>query len=573
MLKNKARQYIEKALQLKILEIYPELVPGDVVVEDALFKDKADFQSSIALKCAKTLRKNPIEIAKTISESISSDENVSSFVTRPGFINFRVNDSYLKECLISGVYNHASTEKRAVVDYSGPNAAKQMHVGHLRSTVIGDAIANLYEFCGWEVQRVNHLGDWGTQFGMIIQEVFDHNISLDNISIEDLENIYRRSKIRFDSDDDFRRRALSRVAKLQSGDCDTHRAWSKIRAISIAEFEKVYKKLGVKLGPSHVMGESYYSELVSGVVDSLEHSGLVFSDDSSPMLVAKIDYPDRDHPLPFVVRKSDGSYLYSSTDLAAAKYRIEDLKSDRIIYVTDARQSDHFKCLFSLCKSAGWGNDSISLIHCAFGMVTDENGKPLKTRESDNVKLSDLIDEGIRKVRSIYSDRDHGLDDEVLESTVENIAVACVKYADLSTDRVNNYSFDWNKFISYDGNTAIYLYSGYTKSNSLITRFYSEDLTQNYEFSEFGAIERSIVIKMEQFSEAIDLAFSELRPSILCSYVYQLTKLIHSYYEAERLSEIVDSNSLNTKLLIYRKYIRIFEISAEILGLPIISRM
>lgn len=576
-MENLCRNKVQNLMFHHLEELYPDFDFKDgLEIENALFKDVADFQSTVALKYAKKLKKSPVDIAKSISLNIDDNMIEHCFATKPGFINFRLSDRFLLKVLISEKSPlFENNTREVVVDYSGPNAAKQMHVGHLRSTVIGDAIANLYEYVGWNVRRVNHLGDWGTQFGMIIESLIESKYLVDSLSIEFLENIYRVSKERFDSDYEFRNRSLKRVSLLQQGDAHTLDIWEIIRDISINSFLSVYEFLGVKLTRENIKGESFYNSFLESTIDELEQKKCVYSSDNSVALLAKVNLVGRETPFPFIVRKSDGAYLYSSTDLAALKYRIKNEHVSRVVYVTDSRQADHFSCVFSLATTAGWVRSEIDLYHCSFGMVTDKDGKPFKTRESDNVKLMSLLNEGVVRVKEIYNSRNSELKGELLDYTIKMLAVACIKYSDLSVDRQNNYAFDWDEFLSVEGNTAVYLYSGYTKTKLLLDKFDSDIEFYSFDNSKikFSDIERRIILKIEEFSDVINNALIDHKPSYVCNYLYQLTKMIHSYYDSDRLSDVTDIDLKNMKISIYRKYSKVFKDCASILGLPILDRI
>jgi arginyl-tRNA synthetase len=421
----------------------------------------------------------------------------------------------------------AHRPQTVVVDYSGPNVAKEMHVGHLRSTIIGDAISRVLEFQGHKIIRQNHIGDWGTQFGMLIEHLADTfgmaTVLSASFQIGDLNVFYQEAKKKFDSDLDFANRSRKRVVMLQNNDPDTHEAWRLLTVESLEHFDNIYDPdgLGVKLTDEDIRGESFYNDSLPQVVAALQQSGLAVESDGA--LVVFIDGPGK---APMIVRKGDGAYLYSTTDLAAIRYRVNQLHAQRIIYVHDARQSHHFRQLFAVARQAHWA-DGVELDYAPFGMMCGEDGKPFKTRSGGTVKLKDLLDEAEQRALAVVTSKNPDLPAGQRQSIAHAVGIGAVKYADLAKDRIADYVFSFDKILALDGNTAPYLQYAHARIRSIFRKAgdYAGRITLDSPF------EVSLAKQILRLGEVIEQVSRDLKPHLLCTYLYDLAAKFSGFYE------------------------------------------
>ncbi|QQE11215.1 arginine--tRNA ligase [Planctomycetota bacterium] len=503
-----------------------------------------DYQANLAMGLAKKVGQKPRDIATTIVENINEPEFFEKIdIAGPGFINLTLTQNTINDSAenILGDLDRlaiAKTEDKqtVVVDFSSPNVAKEMHVGHIRSTVIGDALARIFDFLGHDVIKQNHVGDWGTQFGMLIQymdEMPDEDKAAHESGQGDtLNTIYQKSKKRFDEDADFATRARERVVALQAGDEDTLAVWQKLVNESETYFDSVYKRLGVSLTLENIKGESFYNPMLAKVIEDLKTADLLKVSQGADVVYPE-GFKDRDgNPMPMIVRKSDGGFLYATTDLAAAHYRIEDLKSDRIVYVTDSRQSQHFAMVFQTLREAGWAPFNVRLDHVPFGTIMGKDRKPFKTRSGETIKLVDLIDEAESRAIKILADKNPDMDEAVAKDVAHTVGIGCLKYADLSNDRIKDYIFDWDRMLSFDGNTAAYLQNSYVRCMSIFRRGEIDPASlAGAKIMAVEAAERLIVLKLLQLPNVLQSVADSLEPHRLCNYLYELASLYHSFYE------------------------------------------
>ncbi len=434
-----------------------------------------DYQSNVAMSLTKQLKQPPRAIAEQIVQALEvSDLCKPPEIAGPGFINLTLTQDYLHQQLQAmqrderlGV-STAKLPQRVIVDFSSPNIAKEMHVGHLRSTIIGDSIARVLEFQGHQVLRLNHVGDWGTQFGMLITQLRDvapHALQAEqDVDLGDLVEFYRQAKQRFDEDEPFRDRARQAVVELQSGDEAAAKAWQILCEQSRQEFQKIYDRLDIQI---QERGESFYNPLLPSVVEDLERSGLLVEDQGAQCVFLEGFTNKEGDPLPLIVKKSDGGYNYATTDLAAIRYRTQQDEAERIIYITDAGQANHFAQVFQVAERAGWIPEDVELVHVPFGVVQGEDGKKFKTRSGETVKLKDLLDEAIARAQTDIEQRlqdENRLEpDEFKQHVAEVVGLGSVKYADLSQNRTSNYIFSYDKMLALQGNTAPYLLYAYVR--------------------------------------------------------------------------------------------------------------
>ena len=546
-----------------------------------------DYQANIAMSLAKTVGERPREVAERIVEHIDRDDLFSDInIAGPGFINLTLDNDAIADALGSmarddtlGVRPLTGADRHhAVIDYSGPNVAKEMHVGHLRSTVLGDALARVLQYLGHEVTRRNHLGDWGTQFGMLIEHLIEESRenAADQSTIGDLNALYQRSKQRFDSDADFADRARSRVVKLQSGDEHTLEIWRGLVDESMRHFEAVYGQLGVDLTREDTVGESAYNDRLPAVVSELETLGLLQESEGARVVFPEA-YSDREgNPLPLIVQKGDGGYLYATTDLAAALQRIRDLGADWLIYVTDSRQRQHFAMVFSSLRAAGWapeeGDGEVRLDHVPFGTILGPNGRPFKTREGDTVKLSALLDQAVARADAAVREKNPDLPDAERAEVARVVGIGALKYADLSNDRVKDYEFNWDRMLALQGNTAPYLQYSYARIRSIFRKAEGEQ-PRGSEVSIEQAAERALALKLLGFSAAVSSVAESLEPHRLCTYLYELASAFHSFYEACPVLAADTAEQRASRMAVSDLASRVLRTGLGLLGIEVVERM
>ena len=501
-----------------------------------------DYQANGVMGIAKKLGRNPRELGTELLARLNAAANplVSHYeLAGPGFINIHLAGDALRdranELLVQPRLLVLQTEspRTIVVDYSSPNLAKEMHVGHLRGTIIGDSIARILERQGNRVIRQNHVGDWGTQFGMLITFMRESSAEA-GVALADLEGFYRAAKQRFDADSEFADRARESVVKLQGGDPEYLEAWQAFISTSLTHCQAVYDKLNVTLSMTDLKAESFYNPQLEGVVTRLENTGLL-KDSDGARCVFLDEFVGKDgEPLPVIIQKTDGGYLYATTDLAAVDYRCHELKADRALYVVDARQSLHFQQVFAVATAAGFSNEAISLEHISYGTMMGSDGKPFKTRSGDVVKLVDLLDEAVTRAFDLVSSKNPDLEETERRHIAQAVGIAAVKYADLSKNRTSDYLFDWSSMLSFEGNTAPYLMYAYARIKTLLAK-QAVDTDGNIRFPESVALapeEKALLLKSLQLAETIDAVAQDCFPNTLSNYLYELSASFMRFYEA-----------------------------------------
>ncbi len=544
---------------------------SNITVTEATKPEFGDYQYNGAMALAKELKSNPREIANKIADIIKTNPIFSDVsVAGPGFLNLTLESTFIAKNLPLALNERAGVAKKSdpikvVVDYSSPNMAKQMHVGHLRSTIIGDTIANLFEFLGDEIIRQNHIGDWGTQFGMLIA-YFEENGKESNSKLSDLEEFYKEAKACFDADEEFAKRAREYVVKLQGGDAKCLSLWSAFIEKSLEHCQDVYDTLGVKLDKSAVKSESSYNDDLAQVVQDFQKKGISTKSQDAECIF----FEGSDNPL--IIQKSDGGFLYATTDLAAIKFRTQELGAKRICYVVDARQSEHFKQVFAAARRVGYATDDVKLEHIAFGVMLDKSGKPFKTRDGGTVKLKDLIDESIKRARDIIS-RANEYTPKELEKIAYTVGVGSLKYADLSINRQSNYIFDWDKMLSLDGNTALYMQYAYARINSILNRAKDVAITLETPLIE-DELERRLALKILTLDDTLYRAYVDASPHIITGYLYELATLFMKFYELNPiLKEGVKEQTKQSRLLIAKAVANAIKTSLNILGIDVLERI
>ncbi|AKO30394.1 arginine--tRNA ligase [[Haemophilus] ducreyi] len=498
-----------------------------------------DYQANGAMAAAKKLAMNPREFAQKILDNLDVSDMVDKLeIAGPGFINIFLKPSWLAKqanfALQAVNFGIKTAQPQTIlIDYSSPNVAKEMHVGHLRSTIIGDAVVRTLEFLGNNVIRANHVGDWGTQFGMLIAYLEKmENEQASEMQLSDLEAFYRAAKESYDSDQIFAEKARNYVVKLQSGDEYCRTMWKKLVDITMHHNQENYDRLNVTLTEKDVMGESLYNPMLPEIVADLKAKGLAVEDNGA-VVVFLDEFKNKDgDPMGVIIQKSDGGFLYTTTDIAAAKYRYETLKVDRALVFSDSRQAQHMQQAWLITRKAGYVPASFSLEHPFFGMMLGKDGKPFKTRSGGTVKLKDLLDEAVERADKLISARSTNLTVAEKSAVVEAVAIGSVKYSDLSKNRTTDYVFDWDNMLTFEGNTAPYMQYAYTRIRSIFARAEIDPDTLTGEMQLTEEKERTLALKLLQFEEALTAVAKEGMPHILCQYLYELAGIFSSFYEA-----------------------------------------
>jgi arginyl-tRNA synthetase len=507
--------------------------------------DRADFQANGILALAKKLKGNPRELATKVVEAIGANDVLKDIeVSGPGFLNITITDKAITETLAARTADdrlgvpYAENAGTTVIDYAQPNVAKEMHVGHLRSAVIGDAMVQILEFTGETVIRRHHIGDWGTQYGMLIQYLIEHPHELDHEGVEEvsgeeamssLDRIYKASRALFDSDEEFKDRARNRVVALQAGDPETRAHWQRFVDESKIYFYSVFNKLDMEIRDPDIVGESGYNDMLDETCRLLEESGVaVRSEGALCVFFDDVRGPDG-KPTPLIVKKSNGGYGYAATDLSAIRDRVQNLKANTLIYVVDARQSLHFKMVFETARRAGWLNDEVKAVQLAFGTVLGKDGKPFKTREGETVRLVDLLDEAVERATAVVREKAQDLTEEEIAERATQVGIGAIKYADLSTSAARDYKFDLDQMVSLNGDTSVYLQYAYARIQSILRKAGDVKPAAHPEL-ELAPAERALGLHLDQFAETLAEVATSYEPHKLAAYLYQLASLYTTFY-------------------------------------------
>jgi arginyl-tRNA synthetase len=545
--------------------------------------DFGDYQANGAMAAAKAMGKNPRELAQAILNHLDlSTETAQLAVAGPGFINIHLNNDWLAEQLFDSLASPTlgvSTRQKpqtVVIDYSSPNLAKEMHVGHLRSTIIGDTQARLLKFLGHKVIRQNHVGDWGTQFGMLIAQLEAHLEHGENaeFALQDLESFYKEAKGHFDADPAFANRARRYVVKLQSGDEKVHALWERFREVSLHHSEIIYDKLNVSLTAGDVRGESFYNDDLPAVVSDLRQQGLL-KEDQGAKVVFLDELADKEgNPSVVIIQKQDGGYLYSTSDLAAVRFRVGTLQADRIMIFVDARQSLHLKQIFTIAHKAGFAPETVSLEHHPFGTMLGEDGRPFKTRQGGTVKLAELLDEAVERAEKIIAEKDPDLNANERKAVARKVGIGAVKYADLSKTRTNDYVFNWDAMLNFEGNTAPYLQYAYTRIQSIFRKAGLDPRRLHDRIVIAAGEEKALIVKCLQFGEVLEQVAEDAYPHTLCNYLFDLASLYMRFYEAcPILKAGIDPALKQSRLRLCYAVAEVMRIGLDILGIEVMERM
>lgn len=524
----------------------------DAGASDPLLRrsDRADFQANGILALAKKAKANPRELATTVVEGIATGDLIKEIeVSGPGFLNITITDRAIIETLAGRAADDrlgvplAANPGTTVIDYAQPNVAKEMHVGHLRSAVIGAAMVEILEFTGEKVVRRHHIGDWGTQFGMLIQYLLEHPHELDHKAqdgtevsgeeaMSNLNRLYKASRGLFDSDEEFKTRARARVVDLQAGEPETLALWQRFVDESKIYFYSVFNKLDMDIQDPDVVGESGYNDMLVETCKLLEDSGVAVRSNGA-LCVFFDDVKGQDgNPTPLIVQKSDGGFGYAATDLSAIRDRVGNLGATELIYVVDARQSLHFKMVFETARRAGWLNDEVKAVQLAFGTVLGKDGKPFKTREGETVRLVDLLDEAVERATAVVREKAEkvGLTEAEIVENGQYVGIGAVKYADLSTSAARDYKFDLDQMVSLNGDTSVYLQYAYARIGSIMRNAGDRGPVAHPEL-ELAPAERALGLHLDHFGELIAEAAAEHAPHKVAAYLYQLSSLFATFYE------------------------------------------
>lgn len=563
-----------------------EFIGTDPMLGKATNPKFGDYQANAAMGLAKKLGLPPCAIAQTIINNL----DVSQIAELPqiagaGFINIILKPSYVSDCLQQiqadprlGIPPDVNPQ-RVIVDFSSPNIAKEMHVGHLRSTIIGECLARVLEFLGHDVLRLNHLGDWGTQFGMLIlylQEVYPTALTTaDALDLGDLVTFYKQAKQRFDEDEEFQNLARQKVVQLQAGEPETRKAWELLCAQSRRGFQTIYDLLNIRLIDR---GESFYNPYLSDVITDLQQQGiLVGSDGAKCVLIDGVTNKDGD-PFHLIVQKTDGGFNYATTDLAAVKYRVTVDHAQRIIYVVDSGQSDHFEQVFHIARQVGWVDENVELVHVPFGLVQGEDGKRLKTRSGDTIKLKELLDEGVDRFKQILIAKlqaDGRYESpEFIEYSSQVVGLSAIKYADLNLNRTSNYVFSYDKMLSDKGNTAPYLLYSYVRIQSIARKgeIDFDLLPKNFQISLMEDVELILGKHLLQFEQTISDVERDLLPNRICEYLFELSQKFNQFFEQCQVLSASEPTR-TSRLILCDVTARTLKLGLNLLGIPILERM
>ena len=550
--------------------------PGQPALVVAAGKPEfGDYQANGAMAAAKGLRIPPRQLAQAMTDELDRGGLIASAeVAGPGFVNLRLDDSFLAASLAADLAAPCTAAQRQtiVVDLSAPNLAKEMHVGHLRSTIIGDALARVFEHLGHRVIRQNHVGDWGTQFGMLLTHLDD--VGEHSGELADLEAFYVAARERFDTDSAFADRARSAVVALQSGEPRVRAAWQRFVDTSLAHCEAVYARLGAKLSRSDVMAESAYNDDLADIVAVIRRANLL-TESAGAQCVFLDEFKGKDgSPLPVIIQKSDGGYLYATTDLAALRYRARHLHADRVIYVVGNPQSLHFRQIFAVARSiADFIPADMVIEHCGFGSMLGRDGKPFRTREGGSVKLIALLDEAERRAAALVAEKSPDLPAAQRATIARAVAIGALKYADLSRSRGSDYIFDWDQMMSFEGNTAPYLQYAYTRIISIFRRADTDPAASAGQLPVLTEpLERALGLQLLRFQEAIDAVARECLPHYLCTYLYDLAGTFMKFYEACPVLSAAPATR-SSRLALCAQTAAVMRRGLDLLGIDTVERM
>ncbi|EAM8769238.1 arginine--tRNA ligase [Salmonella enterica] len=540
-----------------------------------------DYQANGMMAVAKKLGMAPRQLAEQVLTHLDLSGIASKVeIAGPGFINIFLEPAFLAEQVQQALTSDRlgvsqPTRQTIVVDYSAPNVAKEMHVGHLRSTIIGDAAVRTLEFLGHHVIRANHVGDWGTQFGMLIAWLEkQQQENAGDMALADLEGFYRDAKKHYDEDEAFAERARNYVVKLQSGDTYFREMWRKLVDITMTQNQITYARLNVTLTRDDVMGESLYNPMLPGIVADLKAKGLAVESEGATVVFLDEFKNKEGDPMGVIIQKKDGGYLYTTTDIACAKYRYETLHADRVLYYIDSRQHQHLMQAWTIVRKAGYVPDSVPLEHHMFGMMLSKDGKPFKTRAGGTVKLADLLDEALERARRLVAEKTPDMPADELEKLANAVGIGAVKYADLSKNRTTDYIFDWDNMLAFEGNTAPYMQYAYTR---VLSVFRKADIDEQALASAPVIIsedrEAQLAARLLQFEETLTVVAREGTPHVMCAYLYDVAGLFSGFYEHCPILSAENDAVRNSRLKLAQLTAKTLKLGLDTLGIETVERM
>ncbi|CAH5564575.1 Arginine--tRNA ligase, partial [Klebsiella oxytoca] len=540
-----------------------------------------DYQANGVMAVAKKLGMAPRQLAEQVLSHLDLSGIANKVeIAGPGFINIFLDPAFLAENVSCALKSERlgvaqPPAQTVVVDYSAPNVAKEMHVGHLRSTIIGDAAVRTLEFLGHKVIRANHVGDWGTQFGMLIAYLEkQQQENAGEMALADLEGFYREAKKHYDEDEAFAERARSYVVKLQGGDEYFREMWRKLVDITMSQNQLTYNRLNVTLTRDDVMGESLYNPMLPGIVADLKAKGLAVESEGATVVFLD-EYKNKEgEPMGVIIQKKDGGYLYTTTDIACAKYRYENLHADRVLYYIDSRQHQHLMQAWTIVRKAGYVPESVPLEHHMFGMMLGKDGKPFKTRAGGTVKLADLLDEALERARRLVAEKNPDMPADELEKLANAVGIGAVKYADLSKNRTTDYIFDWDNMLAFEGNTAPYMQYAYTR---VLSVFRKADIDESALVAAPVVItedrEAQLAARLLQFEETLTVVAREGTPHVMCSYLYDLAGLFSGFYEHCPILSADSEETRNSRLKLALLTAKTLKLGLDTLGIETVERM
>ncbi|AXC90445.1 arginine--tRNA ligase [Salmonella enterica subsp. enterica] len=540
-----------------------------------------DYQANGMMAVAKKLGMAPRQLAEQVLTHLDLSGIANKVeIAGPGFINIFLEPAFLAEQVQQALASDRlgvsqPTRQTIVVDYSAPNVAKEMHVGHLRSTIIGDAAVRTLEFLGHHVIRANHVGDWGTQFGMLIAWLEkQQQENAGDMALADLEGFYRDAKKHYDEDEAFAERARNYVVKLQSGDTYFREMWRKLVDITMTQNQITYDRLNVTLTRDDVMGESLYNPMLPGIVADLKAKGLAVESEGATVVFLDEFKNKEGDPMGVIIQKKDGGYLYTTTDIACAKYRYETLHADRVLYYIDSRQHQHLMQAWTIVRKAGYVPDSVPLEHHMFGMMLGKDGKPFKTRAGGTVKLADLLDEALERARRLVAEKNPDMPADELEKLANAVGIGAVKYADLSKNRTTDYIFDWDNMLAFEGNTAPYMQYAYTR---VLSVFRKADIDEQALASAPVIIsedrEAQLAARLLQFEETLTVVAREGTPHVMCAYLYDVAGLFSGFYEHCPILSAENDAVRNSRLKLAQLTAKTLKLGLDTLGIETVERM
>ena len=580
-------EQLEKSVSRALIAAFgTEMADKDPSIAPTNNPKFGDYQSNVALSLAKPLKQNPRAIAQSIVDNLAIEDMCETpTIAGPGFINFMLKSDYVGELLQKiqpeerlGI-DPTKNPQRVIVDYPSPNVAKEMHVGHLRSAIIGECLSRILEFIGHDVIRISHIGDWGTPFGMLIaylKEAYpDALTATENLNLGDLASFYRQAKKRFDEDDDFRNASRQAVVELQAGDEETIKAWKIVCELSRRSYTKIYDMMG--LSPIIERGESFYNPLLAETLKELDELNLIEASEGA-MCIFLEGFTNREgNPLPLIVKKSDGGYNYATTDLAAIRYRVREDKAQRVIYPVGSEQNNHFAQIFQVAKRAGWITEEHEFVHTEFGLILGEDGKKLKSRSGEAIKLKDLLNESIERVRADlkqrFAEEERTESPEFINNSAEVIGISAVKYADLSQNRTSDYRFSYDKMLDLKGNTAPYLLYAYVRVQGISRK-------GNIDFDKLSDIkvvleentELSLAKHILQLEEILKDVEKDLLPNRICLYLFELSQKFNQFYDRCPILQ-ADEPQKTSRLILADLTARTIKLGLSLLGIEVLERM